>query len=444
MTVSPNAVTPTTELDAATPASPSRTFWVRLGLAAALALAVRLAYLLGTKRHSPPVGDAIYYSGEALTIARGHWFTHPYVAGPAADHPPGTAVLLAPAAWLAPGSLFAQRLLVTIAGVGVVVLIGLLTRRLAGDRAGIVAAVIAALYANLWMNDVLTMSETFSAAFIVFALLALYRYADAPGVARAAVAGAVIGAAVLVRAELALLAPLVLLPLILRSGHDRLRQLAAAAAALLAVNAPWFVFNLTRFNDVVFVSTNDGLTIRGANCKDTYSGNGLGFWDLRCALDDPAPAGSDESEQSAWWRDHGFEYMTENLDRLPAVMTVRVLRTWSLYEPEQMNVFNQGEDRDRWASKLGVYSFWLLAPVAVAGAVVLRRRRVLLLPLLALPVIVTLVAAWFYGLVRFRLPAEISVVVLAAVAVDALMARRGRAAAAPTTSPARHDGLADG
>ena len=404
---------------------------MHLGLAAALALAVRLAYLLAFKRDSPPLGDAIYYSGEALTIARGHWFTHPYVVGPAADHPPGTAVLLAPADWVAPGSLFAQRLLVTLVGVAVVVLIGLLTRRLAGDRAGIIAAVIAALYANLWMNDVLTMSETFSAAFILFALFALYWYADAPGVARAAVAGAVIGVAVLVRAELALLAPLVLLPLILRSGHQRLRQLAAAAAALLAVNAPWFVYNLTRFDDVVLVSTNDGLTIRGANCDKTYNGIGLGFWDLSCALDDPAPAGSDESEQSTWWRDHGFEYMTANLDRLPAVMTVRVLRTWSLYEPEQMNALNQGEDRERWASKLGVYSFWLLAPVAVAGAVVLRRRRVLLLPLLALPVIVTLVAASFYGLVRFRLPAEISVVVLAAVAVDALMSRRERPVAAP-------------
>ena len=436
MTVSPNAVTLTTEPDAgaAPPSPPPRTFWVYLGLVAAVALAVRLAYLLATKRDSPALGDALYYSGQARAIARGHWFTHPYLGGPAADHPPGTAGLLAPADWIAPGSLFAQRLLVTIAGVGVVVLIGLLTRRLAGDRAGIVAAVIAAVYANLWMNDVLTMSETFSAAFIVFALFALYRYADAPGVARAAVAGAVIGVAVLVRAELALLAPLVLLPLILRSGHDRLRQLAAAAAALLAVNAPWFVYNLTRFDDVVLVSTNDGLTIRGANCEDTYDGSGLGFWNLPCALDDPAPAGSDESEQSAWWRDHGLGYMTDNLDRLPAVMTVRVLRTWSLYGPEQMNAWNQGEDRERWASKLGVYSFWLLAPVAVAGAVVLRRRRVLLLPLLALPVIVTLVAAWFYGLVRFRLPAEISVVVLAAVAVDALMARRGRAAAAPTTT----------
>jgi hypothetical protein len=126
--------------------------------------------------------------------------------------------------------------------------------------------------------------------------------------------------------------------------------------------------------------------------------------------------------------------MTDHLDRLPAVTTVRVLRTWSLYEPEQMNALNQGEDRERWASKLGVYSFWLLAPVAVAGAVVLRRRRVLLLPLLALPVIVTVVAAGFYGLVRFRLPAEISVVVLAAVAVDAVLPGRKGAAAAPTAA----------
>jgi hypothetical protein len=39
-------------------------------------------------------------------------------------------------------------------------------------------------------------------------------------------------------------------------------------------------------------------------------------------------------------------------------------------------------------------------------------------------VIVTLTAVLFYGLIRFRIPAEIAVVVLAAAAVDQLL--RGR------------------
>jgi hypothetical protein len=66
--------------------------------------------------------------------------------------------------------------------------------------------------------------------------------------------------------------------------------------------------------------------------------------------------------------------------------------------------------------------------LAVVGAVVVRRKGVTLIPLLAPAVIVRVVAAVFYGLVRFRAPAEVSIVVLAAVAIDAAWARRVSAA----------------
>jgi hypothetical protein len=68
--------------------------------------------------------------------------------------------------------------------------------------------------------------------------------------------------------------------------------------------------------------------------------------------------------------------------------------------------------------------FWPLVALAAAGVVVLRRRRVALLPLLVPIVVVTLDAAAFYGLVRFRVPAEVSIVVLAAIGLDALATRR--------------------
>ena len=62
----------------------------------------------------------------------------------------------------------------------------------------------------------------------------------------------------------------------------------------------------------------------------------------------------------------------------------------------------------------------------------LRRRRVPITPLVAQFVIVTLTAAAIYGLVRFRVPAEVSLVVLAAVAADHVWARRARRETATT------------
>jgi uncharacterized membrane protein YfcA len=65
----------------------------------------------------------------------------------------------------------------------------------------------------------------------------------------------------------------------------------------------------------------------------------------------------------------------------------------------------------------------LALPFAVAGAVRLRRRSVLLLPLLLFLAAVALVVGVTFGSVQYRAPAEVPIVVLAAVGVDALWDR---------------------
>jgi hypothetical protein len=92
-----------------------------------------------------------------------------------------------------------------------------------------------------------------------------------------------------------------------------------------------------------------------------------------------------------------------------------------------MASYNVNEGRDVAVSWAGFVCFWLLVPCAVYGAVLLRRRKVPITPLVAQFVIVTVIAAAIYGLVRFRTPAEISLVVLAAVAVDTWLRGRGDA-----------------
>jgi hypothetical protein len=196
----------------------------------------------------------------------------------------------------------------------------------------------------------------------------------------------------------------------------------------LAVLLPWTLFNLARFEEPVLLSTNDGLTVIGANCEEVYRTTAIGLWSLQCAQ--RVPVSGDQSEISATYRDVGVDYIRANRDRVPAVVATRVARVWSLYAPDQMAWYNQGEGRPRWASYVGLGLYYVLVVAAVAGGVVLRRRRVPVWPLAATAVIVTITAAVFYGLVRFRVPAEVAIVVLAAVAVDALLRRRS-----PTPSP---------
>jgi hypothetical protein len=114
------------------------------------------------------------------------------------------------------------------------------------------------------------------------------------------------------------------------------------------------------------------------------------------------------------------------------VALARAGRLWDFYAPVQMARLDVNEGRPVPASIAGlVFYYCLLLPAAV-GVVVLRRRRTVQWPLLVPAGVLTLVAVVDYGLVRFRAPFEVSLVVLAAVALDAvwrrLVGRRARPA----------------
>lgn len=402
-----------------------------------VALGVRVGYVVLDKWEERPVGDEVYYTAQANAFARGSGFTFVRGSGflavrdgdEAADHPPLTELALAPVSWFADrvsddplSNIRAHRLTMAVLGVGVVVLIALLGRMIAGERVGLIAGGIAALYPNLWMNDALIMSETLTALTVTLAIILGYRFLRRPSWGTAAWLGVACGLAMLVRAELGLLLPLMVLPLVFRlvghSARDRVRLAALVLAMAAVVIAPWLVANLTRFEEPVFLSSNDGLTIYGANHPDTYHGSGTGLWTLDSTFLH-TPKG-DRSVASKYLRDLGLDYAADHLDRVPIVMLARVGRVWSVYAPGQMASYNVGEGREEWVSWLGFATFWILVPLAIVGARNLRRHRTPLWPLVAQMVLVTVTATLVYGLVRFRVPAEVAIVVLAAVGIEGI------------------------
>ncbi len=92
-----------------------------------------------------------------------------------------------------------------------------------------------------------------------------------------------------------------------------------------------------------------------------------------------------------------------------------MLRTWGLYAPSQQVSFESLEGRPRAWQMRGTVMYWVLAPLAIVGVVLLRRRRRVLWPIVATALTVTVVAASTYGQQRFRIAAEPAILVLAAV-----------------------------
>jgi 4-amino-4-deoxy-L-arabinose transferase-like glycosyltransferase len=292
-----------------------------------------------------------------------------------------------------------------------------------------VAAGRAAVYPNLWANDGLLMSETFASLATAATLLFTYRVLRRPSTFHAAGAGIACAIAALSRAELALLVPLLVLPAVLMArsiARDRRLRLAGVvvlASALALV--PWVGYNLARFRKPVLISHSDGGVLLGANCDETYSGSLLGSWYGFCYPFSAPRHVEDLSVEATRQRDVALEYAGEHLGRLPVVVAARIGRTWGAYRPFQGH-FTDGEFRPRGVRYAAWASYWALVALTVAGGVTLRRQRVPLLPLLAPAIIVTLTSAVFHGAVRFRAPAEVSLVVLAAIGLGHV-ARIGRA-----------------
>jgi len=429
-------------------ATSTRTFWRVLLVIVVAGIGLRVGYVLTVTQHDHGFYDAAFYEFEARSVADGRGFVYPLPSSqtgrPAADHPPLTVLALVPAAELPGNSRLWMRFTMVAFGAVVVLLVALLGRGLAGARVGLTAAAIAAVYANLWMNDGLLMSETLAALTTLAALLLAYRYLRRPSWGLAGALGVLCGLAALARAELLLLVVLLALPAAWVAHRGVARRLQAGGvvvAGVVLVVGPWVGFNLARFEQPTFLSTGDGFALLGAGCATTYHGTLQGLWAVSC-LPAQTPPG-DESTLNLDYRNQATSYLQGHLSDLPAVVVARWGRLLGVDNPSQIADYNAGEGRPRWASWVGIVSFFVLFPFALGGFVWLRRRRVRVWPLLA-PVWVVLVsAAVFYGTPRFRAPAEPVVAALAAVGAWALVGRR-RPELVPRTVGAGTSGRTEG
>jgi hypothetical protein len=250
---------------------------------------------------------------------------------------------------------------------------------------------------------------------------------------------------------------LLVVPLALLAGEAstrrRLEWAGSAVGVGLLVIAPWAVYNLTRYEEPALLTTNFGGAIAVANCRQVYQGPTIGFWDNDCyrtqsiiGVTNPslipgtlAQRGEDGSTLDAERRKRGLAYARAHLRDLPKVVMAREGRTWGVFRPFQQLRLDLVKG-DIWPLQAGLVSYWVIAALAIGGAVRLRRRRLTLWVLGSFIVVVVVTTAITFGQTRYRVPADVSLVLLAAVAADRLFTRsRNAAEPEPSERPARHD-----
>ncbi|MEZ5372751.1 MAG: glycosyltransferase family 39 protein [Microthrixaceae bacterium] len=118
-----------------------------------------------------------------------------------------------------------------------------------------------------------------------------------------------------------------------------------------------------------------------------------------------------------------LDYLSEHRSELPGVVAARLGRVIGLYNPSDTMTADAGLEGRGWLpSRAGFWFLWVLAPLGVLGGVVLRQHRRPLAPLVGPIVNVALVVAVTFGLARYRLAADLSLAVLAAVGIARLVA----------------------
>ena len=382
--------------------------------------------------------DADYYWFLAGTVVRGE----PYEVVDYGDLPrfalrtPGYPLFLAACRWAFGDRTLPARLVQAALGAGCVWLVHRLAREaLPGcDRGAapgrvwavpMIAAAWAAADPYVAVNSAFLLSE---ALFLPLMLLAQWGLAGlwaAPGTAtrrasvRALLTGAATGAAVLVRPSWALYTPLALAVWVVAelARGDRARAAGAArGAALVAVGvalvmAPWWVRNARVYGR--FVPT---AVWAGASLYDGLNPRAVGDSDMRF-LADPAFWPLGEEAQDAALREQAWAFARSDPGRALALAGAKAARFWSPW-PNAAGFRHPA--LSAFGAAVALPQFALIALGAWD-----RRRDPRALALLGLPLLYTFALHLvFVSSMRYRVPAAVPALGLAAVGLRRLVASR--------------------
>jgi 4-amino-4-deoxy-L-arabinose transferase-like glycosyltransferase len=378
-----------------------------------------------------PVADASDYHRLAIGLVerRGYVNTDQQ---PTAWRPPGYPAFLAGIYRVFGTNIQTATIVQAVLGGMTVLLLVVFGSMIIGWRASIITGFLAAAYPGfIWLSRLL-LSENLALFLLLATLCSAAMYLKSRRIWWMAIFGAVGGLSTLVRGGNLFVTAFIgvgILVVTLRRRPVNWRQLVALSALAIAgfsvALMPWTIRNYRVFHRFVPVATQDGLTLYASYWPPQKDGKLI--WGTLPDTSDPAVAAAaqtgDEVSASKYLSAVTKQRLRENPGYFFRLIPSKLI---SLVVPLDWEIFPHAAGSTR---SLNVGYLLIILP-ALLGFVVLLRKPVPQRWLLwVLPATVLFQAIFFYGSPRFRLPAELIAILLAAVGCErvwAFLKKRGR------------------
>jgi 4-amino-4-deoxy-L-arabinose transferase-like glycosyltransferase len=399
-----------------------------------LALALRVALVLATPHFAPREDSVVYDTGAVSLADTGHFFPGSLPTlhrGATAFYPPLFQLALAAVYKVVGTSAHtrweAGRLFEALLGAAAVLLVYRIAVRLWRPRVALMAAALAAISPPLVMvgSSSLLSESLFIPLVLAAALVALRFHAD-PRMRLALLAGVLVGAAALTRANGVFLVIPIGFLLWLKRPRFSLRALAPpliALAATLAVLIPWTVRNAEVFHRFVPLDTGTGYTLDGTfnPAVQTREHRFPAMWVMPQAHVQQLYAANPhatEASVSAHLTSEALSYIGDHPASVLKTLYWNTVRMLDL-TPSVERFFAPYEVYPTWLAMLSVYAFWALIPLFIVGAF-LRAARAAPPSFWGVPLTLYLSGVLVLGLTRGRSPLDPFLLMLAALALDAI------------------------